>query len=64
VRIALCRLRRQISARRAFEQATHAIVDQPLGSIAALHSQSNGFLRHHLEGLATAYVAELVAQTQ
>ncbi len=35
-----------------------------MGSVAALHSQSNGFFRHHLEGFATAYVAELVAQAQ
>ena len=61
---ALYRLWRQVAAGRAFEQATHAIVDQPFRSIAALHSQSNGFLRHHLKGFAAAHVAELVAQTQ
>ena len=61
---ALCRLWRQVAAGCAFQQAAHAVVGQPLRGVAALHGQRHSFLCHHLEGFATAHVAELVAQAQ
>ncbi|MNG29369.1 hypothetical protein D3C84_1147870 [compost metagenome] len=36
---ALHGLRRQVAAGSAFEQAAHAVVGQPLRSVAALHGQ-------------------------
>ena len=54
----------QVAAGRAFEQAVHAVIGQPLRIGTATHGQGHGLLGHHLERLATAHVAELMAQAQ